>query len=71
MLSHLFGVFLVAGQGLWLLFRLLPQWRRLIRWSRAPNAALADALSTAFMVMNKKEIQTFCASYPEVACLGV
>lgn len=45
--------------------------RRLIRWSRAPNAALADALSTAFMVMNKKEIQTFCASYPEVACLGV
>ena len=40
--------------------------RRIIRWSLAPNAALADALSTAFMVMNRKEITAFCRQYPEV-----
>lgn len=44
MLSHLFGVFLVAGQGLWLLIRLLPQWRRLIRWSLAQAAVAAPVL---------------------------
>ena len=40
--------------------------RRTIRWSTAPNATLADALSTAFMVMNRKEIAAFCRTYPEV-----
>jgi len=40
--------------------------RRIIRWAVAPNAALADALSTAFMVMNRKEITAFCRHYPEV-----
>ena len=40
--------------------------RRTIRWSTAPNATLADALSTAFMVMNRKEISAFCRAYPEV-----
>jgi len=39
---------------------------RTIRWSVAPNATLADALSTAFMVMTKKEITAFCRDYPEV-----
>jgi len=39
---------------------------RLIRWAVAPQAALADALSTAFMVMTKKEIAAFCREYPEV-----
>jgi thiamine biosynthesis lipoprotein len=39
---------------------------RLIRWAVAPNATLADALSTAFMVMNRKEITAFCREYPEV-----
>lgn len=39
---------------------------RTIRWSVAPNATLADALSTAFMVMTKKEISAFCRDYPEV-----
>lgn len=29
-------------------------------WAFAPNAALADALSTAFIVMSKKEIAQFC-----------
>lgn len=39
---------------------------REIRWAVAPNATLADALSTAFMVMTKKEITAFCGEYPEV-----
>ena len=39
---------------------------RTIRWAIAPNATLADALSTAFMVMTKKEIAAFCRQYPEV-----
>ena len=40
--------------------------RRTIRWSVAPNATLADALSTAFMVMTRREIAAFCRDYPEV-----
>ena len=40
--------------------------RRTIRWAIAPNATLADALSTAFMVMNRKEIAAFRRVYPEV-----
>jgi thiamine biosynthesis lipoprotein len=40
--------------------------RRIIRWAIAPNATLADALSTAFMVMNRREITAFCRQYPEV-----
>ena len=40
--------------------------RRIIRWSVAPNATLADALSTAFLVMNKKEIAAFVRKYPDV-----
>ena len=33
----------------------------------APNAALADALSTAFLLMSKKEINAFCKRQPEIA----
>lgn len=40
--------------------------RRIIRWAVAPNATLADALSTAFMVMTRREITAFCRDYPEV-----
>ncbi len=29
-------------------------------WAFAPNAALADALSTAFIIMSKKEIRELC-----------
>lgn len=35
-------------------------------WAAAPTAALSDALSTAFMVMNTEEIDAFCARFPEV-----
>ncbi len=38
-------------------------------WSLAPSAALADALSTAFMVMEREAIEAYCAGHPEVgAC---
>ncbi|MES2705822.1 MAG: FAD:protein FMN transferase [Verrucomicrobiota bacterium] len=40
--------------------------RRVIRWAVAPGGALADALSTAFMVMNGEEIAAFCADYPSI-----
>ncbi len=33
---------------------------KLATWAAAPNAALSDALSTAFMVMPAAEIETFC-----------
>lgn len=45
--------------------------RRIIRWSIAPSATLADALSTAFMVMNRREITSFLKQYPDVQCLFV
>ena len=42
---------------------------RVIRWAVAPNATLADALSTAFMVMNRKEIAQFLKTYPTVRAI--
>ncbi len=42
---------------------------RVIRWAVAPSAALADALSTAFMVMSRKEIDHFLAGYPGVRAI--
>ncbi len=39
---------------------------RNLRWAIAPTATLADALSTAFMVMNRKEIDALCARQPGV-----
>jgi thiamine biosynthesis lipoprotein len=32
------------------------------RWAMAPNAALSDALSTAFIVLSPDEIQTLCST---------
>ena len=42
---------------------------RVIRWAVAPTATLADALSTAFMVMNRREIVQFLKSYPTVRAI--
>ena len=42
---------------------------RHLRWSIAPNATLADALSTAFMVMTQKEITAFLSNHPDVRAL--
>jgi thiamine biosynthesis lipoprotein len=38
-------------------------------WSIAPEAARADALSTAFMVMSPEEVKDFCVEHPEVRAL--
>jgi thiamine biosynthesis lipoprotein len=35
-------------------------------WAFAPTAALSDALSTAFLVMDRPEIEAFCQKNPEV-----
>jgi len=38
-------------------------------WALAPSAALADALSTAFLVMNESEIEALCADQPEIGAI--
>ena len=38
-------------------------------WALAPSAALADALSTAFLVMEDHEIETLCATHPEIEAI--
>jgi thiamine biosynthesis lipoprotein len=35
-------------------------------WAVAPTAALSDALSTAFTIMSRKEIDALCGVYPDV-----
>lgn len=44
---------------------------RLLSSAVAPTGALADALSTAFFVMDTEEIQTYCDSHPGVGALVV
>jgi thiamine biosynthesis lipoprotein len=36
-------------------------------WAKAPTAAVADALSTAFMVMADAEIAAYCQRHPDVS----
>lgn len=38
-------------------------------WVKAPDAATADAISTAFMVMTKEQVIQFSLSHPEIAGL--
>jgi thiamine biosynthesis lipoprotein len=38
-------------------------------WASAPDAVTADALSTSFMIMSLKEIQTFSEANPEYAAM--
>ncbi|MEM9481693.1 MAG: FAD:protein FMN transferase [Verrucomicrobiota bacterium] len=40
--------------------------KKRIIWSMAPYAALADALSTSFLVMSNSEIKQLCKRYPDV-----
>lgn len=40
-------------------------------WSFAPTAAVADALSTAFMVMAFDDIERYCLSHPDTAAVIV
>jgi len=50
--SHLFGVFLVAAQGLWLLTRLWPDWRRLFRWGCLQAAVALPVILWAASIPN-------------------
>ncbi len=43
-----------------------PAARKIATWSVAPDAARADALSTAFMVMTPAEVRDYCAERPRV-----
>jgi len=43
----------------------------LTAWVRCPAAAPADALSTAFLVMNTEEVEAYCLQHPDVSALLV
>jgi len=38
-------------------------------WASAPDAATADALSTAFMVMGQDEIRQYCSRHPDISAM--
>ncbi len=38
-------------------------------WSSAPDAATADALSTAFMIMSQDEIERYCSEHPDALAM--
>jgi thiamine biosynthesis lipoprotein len=42
---------------------------KLAAWSSAPDAATADALSTAFMIMSPEEIERYCSCHSEIAAM--
>jgi len=42
---------------------------RCAAWASASNAATADALSTAFMVMSPDEIRKYCSRHPDMAAM--
>jgi thiamine biosynthesis lipoprotein len=44
---------------------------RIAAWSSASDAATADALSTAFMVMQPPEIEKFCRSFQDIGAMVV
>ncbi|HNQ21568.1 MAG TPA: FAD:protein FMN transferase [Phycisphaerae bacterium] len=46
-----------------------PAEQALAAWALAPSAALADALSTAFMVLSPPEVEQYCREHPEVSAL--
>jgi thiamine biosynthesis lipoprotein len=44
---------------------------RLAAWSSAPDAATADALSTAFMIMGLDEIKRYCTRHPSTLAMVI
>jgi thiamine biosynthesis lipoprotein len=42
---------------------------KIAAWACAPDAATADALSTAFMVMSTNQIKKFCSHHPQVQAM--
>lgn len=48
-----------------------PAKRHLAAWAIHPSAAIADALSTAFMMMEKEKIEVLCKKEPEITAFVV
>ena len=48
-----------------------PVQNRRAAWSSAPDATSADALSTAFMIMDPDEIREFCTQHPNVLAMVI
>lgn len=46
--------------------RRVPGRQKIMTWVSHPSAAIADALSTAFFVMNLNQIKSFCRRWPEL-----
>jgi len=44
---------------------------KLAAWSCAPDAATADALSTAFMIMSEKQVDQYCHEHPDIMAMVV
>jgi len=44
---------------------------KIAAWSSAPDAATADALSTAFMIMGINEIEKYCSSHPQILAMVI
>lgn len=44
---------------------------KLAAWSCAPDAATADALSTAFMVMSQQQIEQYCREHPNIMAMVI
>ena len=44
---------------------------KLAAWSSAPDAATADALSTAFMIMSPDEIEQYCLRHPNILAMVI
>jgi len=42
---------------------------KIAAWSSAPTAAVADVLSTAFMIMDLDEIEKYCSNHPDNAAM--
>ena len=44
---------------------------KLAAWSGAADAATADALSTAFMIMSPEEIEKYCTLHPDTRAMVI
>jgi len=69
--SALSGSGLAHGQHIIDPRKAKPVEKRVSAWSSAPDGATADALSTAFMVMEPQEIDNYCQKRPEVSAMIV
>ncbi|MHC4122886.1 MAG: FAD:protein FMN transferase [Planctomycetota bacterium] len=67
----------LSGSGLQQAYHIIdprtgkPVKSKIAAWSFSPQAAVADALSTAFMVMSPDEIKNYCSKHPDVLAMTV